>query len=342
MNTLTDANDIRSRVTAGLASDGDVNRTVATTKGGTGQNLGSSTGVIKVSSGTVSAGALVNADVDDSASIAASKLTGVTTPSSTDTLTNKTYDAEGTGNSISNIANSNIKAGAAIATSKMSGAATDITSHGLATSATTDTTNASNIGSGVLPTAQHSAHVTDNLNASGLVSGRAIGDAVQTAILYNGDAKEARTSLATDDHTITNSNVWEQDDTTEIIKISFDYLHNSNNRGLKLSCLLRTGNPSYEARVKLSVYPNTVSGSFTSGSLPDTSSSAIASVVLATDKQYFDSTHTSSILGLTTGSGSGEVADGTLYKVTIGLYNENSGTTSYLSAPTVTVFGSSS
>ena len=342
MNTLTDANDIRSRVTAGLASDGDVNRTVATTKGGTGQNLGSSTGVIKVSSGTVSAGALVNADVDDSASIAASKLTGVTTPSSTDTLTNKTYDAEGTGNSISNIANSNIKAGAAIATSKMSGAATDITSHGLATSATTDTTNASNIGSGVLPTAQHSAHVTDNLNASGLVSGRAIGDAVQTAILYNGDAKEARTSLATDDHTITNSNVWEQDDTTEIIKISFDYLHNSNNRGLKLSCLLRSGNPSYEARAKLSVYPNTVSSTFDSGSLPDTSSSAIASVVLATDKQYFDSTHTSSILGLTTGSGSGEVADGTLYKVTIGLYNENSGTTSYLSAPTVTVFGSSS
>ena len=48
------------------------------------------------------------------------------------------------------------------------------------------------------------------------------------------------------------------------------------------------------------------------------------------------------MLALPTGSDPGELSDGTLYKVTIGLYNENSGTTSYMSAPTVTVFGSSS
>jgi len=184
------------------------------------------------------------------------------------------------------------------------------------------------------------ARVTGSLaSANGLNTGVAIGDAVQSAVIYNGQETTARDA---NDETITNSLVWVQDDTTEVIKIAFNYLHNSNNRGLKLSCLLRSGNGSYEARVKLSVYPNTLGGSFSSGSLPDTSSAAIVSVVKATTKTVFDATHTSSMLGLTTGSGSGEVTDGQLYKITIGLYNENSGTTSYMSAPTVTVFGSTS
>lgn len=49
---------------------------------------------------------------------------GGITASSTDTLTNKTFDADGTGNSITNIENADIKAGAAIAQSKL---ALDIT-----------------------------------------------------------------------------------------------------------------------------------------------------------------------------------------------------------------------
>ena len=44
---------------------------------------------------------------------------GLITASSTDTLTNKTIDADGTGNSITNIENANIKAAAAIDATKI-------------------------------------------------------------------------------------------------------------------------------------------------------------------------------------------------------------------------------
>ena len=309
MNTLADGGNIRSRVAAGLDSSGNVDRTVAIDKGGT--NATDSDGWLN-SRITTNANGTINYDA-----------TSATAPNITNIAGTLTVAKGGTGAVDSNAwLNSRVEMNTDGSLNYAAGGSGAVTMNTL--------TDANNIR----------ARVTGSLaSGNGLNSSVAIGDAVQTAVIYSGQETVARVAS---DETITNSLVWEQDDTTEVIKITFNYLHNANNRGLKLSCLLRSANPTYEARAKLSVYPNTVSGSLTSGSLPDTSSSAIVSVVLATDKQYFDSTHTSSMLGLTTGSGGGEVVDGTIYKVTIGLYNENASVSSFMSAPTVTVFGSSS
>ena len=58
MNTLTDAGNIRSRLIAGLTSDGDVDRTVPTAKGGTGE-----TNTARFLNNSLSFGTLTNGQI---------------------------------------------------------------------------------------------------------------------------------------------------------------------------------------------------------------------------------------------------------------------------------------
>lgn len=91
---------------------------------GSGANVTIPTGKIKAvfSDGAGSGAAITDAfnalDLGSSSSINGTAL-GTVTASTTDTFTNKTFDANGTGNSITNIENADISASAAIAFSKM-------------------------------------------------------------------------------------------------------------------------------------------------------------------------------------------------------------------------------
>lgn len=91
---------------------------------GSGASVTIPTGKIKAvfSDGAGSGAAITDAfnalDLGSSSSINGTAL-GTMTASTTDTFTNKTFDANGTGNSISNIENADISASAAIAFSKM-------------------------------------------------------------------------------------------------------------------------------------------------------------------------------------------------------------------------------
>lgn len=62
----------------------------------------------KVTSENILDGSITNDDIATNAAIVASKLSGVTTPTSTEAPTNKTFNANGTGNSISNIDNDDL------------------------------------------------------------------------------------------------------------------------------------------------------------------------------------------------------------------------------------------
>ena len=269
MNTLTDANDIRGRVTAGLASNGDVNRTVSTAKGGLGADFsGTATGFIRIVNGTTAQRSYANAKSDMS---------------------------------LNNVAN-------------------------------VDQTDAGNISSGTLSTARHSAHVTDNLDANGLKTGRNIGDAVGGVVIYS-DPVESGTG-DDDARAISASSLWVQTGTTATAKISINYYHESANASMKLACHLCTANASNAASVSLVVYPDSTGGSLTTGSTPNMTSASAGPTTKTTTKTAFDGTIVTDALDIT------GLSNNVLYKIVVLLNNADASTNTLMTSPTIIVYGS--
>ena len=269
MNTLTDANDIRGRVTAGLASNGDVNRTVSTAKGGLGADFsGTATGFIRIINGTAAQRSYANAKSDMS---------------------------------LNNVAN-------------------------------VDQTDAGNISSGTLSTARHSAHVTDNLDANGLKTGRNIGDAVGGVVIYS-DPVESGTG-DDDARAISASSLWVQTGTTATAKISINYYHESANASMKLACHLCTANASNAASVSLGVYPVSTGGSLTTGSTPNMTSASAGPTTKTTTKTAFDGTIVTDALDIT------GLSNNVLYKIVVLLNNADASTNTLMTSPTIIVYGS--
>jgi hypothetical protein len=226
--------------------------------------------------------------------------TGRVTASSTTTFTNKTIDQDGTGNSITNIADASIKASAAIAQSKIANLTTDLSgksptagSSSIVTVGALDSGSITsgfgniNIGSSTITTtgAVATGAITAGGTITGDLTGNVTGNASGTAATVTGAAQTAITSvgtltaLAVDNITIdankieatnTNGNIQLDSNGTGVIEI----LGNTNDGSITLNCTSNSHGQTIKSQPHSAAVTNTML-------LPQGASSTLVSLVSA-------------------------------------------------------------
>jgi len=217
----------------------------------------------------------------------------------TDTLTNKTYDAEGTGNSLSNITNSNIKSGAAIAKSKVSTSAT-------------------------WADADLPALVTDNLASGGLKNSRALGDGIQSQVIW-GDENVAGTAAG---NAAAVGTVWSETSTSYVTKVAFNWIHQDEDKYLTFIVNMRSSASGRTAYVQCVISDISTGGSSITGA--DSGTARVTTEVTSTSDTFEAK------------KGEGDVTsldDNRQYRVEIQMKSEDVAITAYMTGVTVSTFG---
>ena len=347
MNTLTDANNVRSRTTAGLDSSGNVNRTVSTAKGGLGADFsGTATGFIRIINGTaaqrsyanaksdMSLNNVANVDQTDASNITSGTLSNTvqdnitrvgTVASGTWGATAVAVDKGGTGAITAAAAKASLAAATTFRQSSdapgvpVALAAGDIW---VDTFANNKQYRATAAGDDAI-TAGEWEEVT--IEAAGM-------DAVAGVVIYS-DPVESGTSDG-DERATSASRLWAQSGTTATAKISINYYHESANESMKLACHLCTADSARAASALLGVYPVSTGGSLTTGSTPNMSSASAGPVTVSTTKITFDGTIVTGALDIT------GLTNNVLYKVVVLLNNADASTNTLMTSPTIIVYGS--
>ena len=349
MNTLTDANDIRGRVTAGLDSSGNVDRTVAINKGGTNATVSNGwlNSRVKINeNGTLSydnttTGAVTMNTLTDGGNIRSRVTAGLDSSGDMQRVVEPEYG--GTGQDFSGDTTGYLRIVNGTTTQRSyANAKTDLELDAVLN----EVTNKS-FAQDAAPTATAAGDVwvdTNDNNKTYVSTGTGTGnwtertvsaagmDAVAGVVIYS-DPVTSGTS-DDDERATSASTLWVQSGTTATAKISINYYHESANESMKLACHLCTADGARAASALLGVYAVTTGGSLTTGSTPNMSSAQAGPVTISTTKITFDGTIVTGALDIT------GLTNNVLYKVVVLLNNADASTNTLMTSPTIIVYGS--